>query len=169
MRILGTILIILSTTLLGTYFGNIYGFRVKDLKEIRKALVILKSEIDYTQSPLHHAAFNISEKLSMPISKIFKEFSNLLKEKVFPPIALEKSFSKYASDTYLTTDDFYQLNSFGKTLGYLDKNLQISTINLTISYLDERIEEQMLIYLKNKKLYQTLGILSGLLVVVVLI
>lgn len=168
MQFLGMALVVSSTTLIGVYFGNIYSFRIRDLKEIRKALVILKSEIEYSLMPIGQAASNISEKLRHPISSIFLKFSNLLEKKVEPRLALQQSFEKYKFDTYLTEEDTSQFNSLGKTLGYLDKNLQLNSIEITIKYLEEKINELTALHIKNKKLYQTLGILAGVLIVVIM-
>ena len=168
-QMLGAIMVLASSTLIGAYFGGMHGYRAKDLLQLRKALVILKSEIEYTLTPLAIATQNIATKVSQPIGAIFEDFATLLKQRIPPEPALTQAINNHIKDTYLTKDDVAQLISLGKTLGYLDKNLQLSTIDLTIKHLDDNIKEQMELHAKNKKLYQTLGVLGGMLVVIVLI
>lgn len=169
MQILGIVLVLVSSTMVGAYFGGIHGYRAKDLKEIKKALIVLKQEIEYTLTPLAQALLNTAAKVDKPASDIFAEAGGLIEQKTVPNLALEKSLNNASAIGYLTKEDVQQLNSLGKTLGYLDKNLQLNTIDLTINYLQEKIDEQIYLNNKNKKLYQTLGILGGILLVVILI
>ena len=170
-RILGMVLIMTSSTLAGLYYANIQMFRIKDLKEIKKALIILLSEIEYTLTPLPQAMENISKRIDDPIDKIFLDFCNTLNDKTGQGIGeiwqdvLDDNKDYY----YFSEEDLDYLKSFGKTLGYLDKNLQINSISITIKYIEDKIEELNVTSLRNKKLYQTLGILGGLLICIVLI
>ena len=170
LRLVGLVMIVGLSITTGTYLGKVYGFRVEDLKNFKKALVILKSEIEYMGTPLSQALQNIGDKLSPSVvSSVFYEASTQLEAHVPPDLALESSLTKYQPQMYLLADDQANLKSFGKTLGYLDKELQLNNIALTLNYLDQRIQEEIQNQIKYKKLYQTLGILAGLLAVVVLI
>jgi stage III sporulation protein AB len=60
------------------------------------------------------------------------------------------------------------LNGFGKTLGYLDKELQMNAIKHTVGYIDGKIASLQLNCEKNKRMYLNLGVLGGLLLAVVL-
>ena len=169
-RLFGLSIIVVACILSGMYFGSVYGFRVEDLKNFKKALVILKSEIEYMGTPLYQAFRNISDKLKgSPVSNIFYDFSEQIENQVFPDIAISNCLEKYYKTMYISQSDIDSIKSFGKTLGYLDKNLQLNNIELTLNYLNERIEEEAQYHIKYKKMYQTLGILAGILVVVILI
>ena len=168
-QILGALMVLASSTLIGTYFGSAHGYRAKDLLQLRKALVILKGEIEYTLTPLSQACANVAERVLSPIAEIFLDLSYLLNERVPPEQAMYSAIAKHKTNTYLSKDDIAQLQSLAKTLGYLDKNLQTNTLELTIKYLDDNIKEQMDLHIKNKKLYQTLGVLGGMLVIIVLL
>jgi len=60
------------------------------------------------------------------------------------------------------------LENFGKTLGFLDKSMQLNSIDLTVSYIDSKSEMLTSQDEKNRKMYGSLGILGGMLIVVVL-
>jgi len=170
-RVLGIVLIMGSSTLAGLYYANMQMFRIKDLKEIKKALIILLSEIEYTLTPLPQAMENISTRIETPVNKIFIDSATTLNEKTGQGISevWAEVLNNNKSDYYFTEEDLDYLKSFGKTLGYLDKNLQLNSIQVTIKYIEDKIEELNVTSLQNKKLYQTLGILGGLLICVVLI
>ena len=169
-RMIGLAFIMIISVSLGTFFGKVYGFRVEDLKSFKRAMIILKSEIEYMGTPLYQALNNIGDKLKgSPVSNIFYDFGEQLQEHVSPDIALQNSLNKYKEKIYILPDDKSNIISFGKTVGYLDKELQINNIDLILSYLNERIEEETKHYIKYKKLYQTLGILAGLLIVIILV
>lgn len=170
-RIIGIILVMTSSTLAGLYLANIETFRKKDLKEMKKALIILLSEIEYTLTPLPQAMDNISKRVEEPISNIFSEFCENLNKKTGQGISevwLEV-LDKNKGNTYFENEDIEHLKSFGKTLGYLDTGFQINSISITIKYMEDKIEELNMTSLKNKKLYQSLGVLCGLLICIVLI
>lgn len=169
--ILGILLVMSSCTLAGIYYANIEIFRIKDIREMKKALIILLSEIEYTLTPLPQAMENISRRIEEPISNIFSDFSRSLNDKTGQGIGeiwvqvLDDNKDLY----YFNKEDIDYLKSFGKTLGYLDKSLQVNSISITIKYMEDKIEELNITSLKNKKLYQTLGVLGGLLICIVLI
>lgn len=163
---LGSILVIFSSTLIGVYFGNFSKYRAYDLKQIRDSLIILRAEIEYTLTPLSQAIENASYKVEAPAKNIFSDMCILLEQKVPPLEALSHSLNNNRKNMYISKDDINQLITLGNTLGYLDKTLQLNTIDLTVKYLQEKIDEQGTLHIKNKKLYQTLGLLAGILVVV---
>ena len=170
LQIAGIILIMIATTLGGMYYANAPIFRIKDLKVIKKALMILHSEISYAYTPLPIAMDNIASRIESPINNIFADCAESLRQKTGQDITdiWADTLEKHTTSTYLTREDMDYLKSFGKTLGYLDKEMQINSIAVTTKYIEDKVEELSLTASKNKRLYQTLGILFGLLLVVAL-
>ena len=62
-----------------------------------------------------------------------------------------------------------KLKDLGNTLGFLDKEMQISYFNLMIEQLDTDIEDNNKRCRDNCKLYRTLGIMGGILVVLIIV
>ena len=73
------------------------------------------------------------------------------------------------SQTALKQEDLNIIKDFGKTLGQTDLQGQLSKTKLTLQFLEKQIEESQLEENKNKKLYKTLGVLTGVGLVVILI
>ena len=64
----------ISSCVLGIYYSFKTDYRINDLIEMKKALILLISEIEFNLSPLAEAMKNISYKIDIPVSKIFFEF-----------------------------------------------------------------------------------------------
>lgn len=73
------------------------------------------------------------------------------------------------AQTDLTSDDINVIKDFGKTLGQTDLQGQLSKTKLTLEFLDKQIQEAQIDESKNKKMYKTLGVLTGLGLVIILI
>lgn len=63
--------IFISTSLLGITLSNKYKDRVRDLKEARSALNMLKTKIQYTYDPLPQIFIDISSKYKTKIRRNF--------------------------------------------------------------------------------------------------
>lgn len=169
LRIVGSLFIIGSTMLGGFYFAHLDAFRISDLLEMKKALAILKQEVMFLHATLPEAFANISKHTNKPINTIFMRMEELMLERHPLEYIWETALSEKSQKTYFTKEDTEQFLSFGKTLGYLDKQMQLSSIELLKEYIDNTIEALNKTRYKNKKMFQSLGVLSGVLIVIILI
>ena len=143
-----------------------YSNRVKDLKEMRKALNFFEEKIKFTYEPIPDVFREISGKMNPNIGNIFKEASEKMNDK-FAGEAWEESVSN--SNTNFTKEDIEIINGLAKMLGKTDIDGQVSEIRLTEKFIDTQIKEAESEKLKNEKLYKTLGATVGLAIVIVLI
>ena len=143
-----------------------YSNRVKDLKEMRKALNFFEEKIKFTYEPIPDVFREISEKMNPNIGNIFKEASEKMNDK-FAGEAWEESVSN--SNTNFTKEDIEIINGLAKMLGKTDIDGQVSEIRLTEKFIDTQIKEAESEKLKNEKLYKTLGATVGLAIVIVFI
>jgi len=169
-QIAGTLFVMTGSVGLGMYFSAKESFRVQDLLEFKKALMILSSEIDYMRSTLSEACANISKRTGLGISLVFERFSKLLAkgngETAYQLWVEAMEFCK--EETCLAADDRAVLEDFGKTLGYLDKQMQKNAIDCAVAYIDEKTKALAVTSEKNKRMYHSLGVIGGLLLIVVL-
>lgn len=171
LKIIGSIIVICTTTIMGFYYAGIYTQRVNQLRIIQYALNILESEIVYTSTPLIEAFQNVSDKSGDPIKKLFSVMSNNLKEKTTQSVL---SAFKYAEkglkgEIYFGKEELEVIYSFMNSLGNSDIEGQKKNFNLTIKKLEAfelRAEENRK---KNEKLFRYLGVSAGMLIVIVLI
>ncbi|MCL2358111.1 MAG: stage III sporulation protein AB [Defluviitaleaceae bacterium] len=167
-NIIGTVLIMAGSVGMGFYLSAKEGFRVRDLSEFKKALLILSSEIDFMRSTLTEACQNIAKRTDGGVRDIFENFSHKLAEGE-GETAYQLWLTVMASArVFLAAEDRIVLEDFGKTLGYLDKEMQKNAIEYAVSYIDEKTASLQKAAEKNKRMYHSLGIAGGLLATVVL-
>ncbi len=168
-KILAAIFIILAGFMFGLNISEYQKIRMNELNDIKKAFLILKSQINYSLESLPTALNNISKKSNKPINTIFETISKRLIEKDKRGIAKiwEQEFK--CSSTNLSKEDIETISDFGKVLGSLDRKLQTDNINIIINYIDKTVE-----FIANKneqesKMYKSLGVLAGILLVILMI
>jgi len=171
LKLSGMILVLVTTVLAGLYYGSFQTYRSNDLQELKKALAILKSEIVFSMTPLPEAFANIGVRIRKPVADIFLEFAQRLADNRRTPIdeIWKGCIAAQASRTYLNKEDISALISFGRTLGYLDRDMQASGIMITISYIDTVVATLALTRAKNQKLFASLGAFAGLVTVIILL
>ncbi|NLK97526.1 stage III sporulation protein AB [Defluviitalea saccharophila] len=169
-KLIGAICTVIGTTFIGLLLDKLDVYRMNDLKTLQKAFVFLKGEIDYMITPLPLAMEQVGSRIGSNIGNIFTYAGELMGKKTgYNASELwENAVERYIDDTYLSKVDKSILLSFGNALGYLDKEMQKNNINLCILYLEDEMKKLDLHHQKNGRLYRSLGILSGLLIVILL-
>ena len=171
LKITGSILILISSSAAGFYFSRLNNYRIKALLEFKKAILMLRSEIEFSADPLPAAMELIAERAGESFSEFFKAAAKRLNEKKGDGIseiwkeAIESGLNK----TYLAAEDIEYFKALGNTLGQMDRSLQINNLQMNIEYIDTKMDYLYNISGKNRKMYASLGILCGLLIVVILI
>jgi stage III sporulation protein AB len=168
LKILGVLLIMAGSVGIGFYYSAREGFRVTDLLEFKKALLILSSEIEFMRSTLSEACANIAKRTGLGISPIFATFSQLLNEGEGETAYQLWLTALNSENTYLAAEDKTVLEDFGKTLGYLDKTMQKNAIEYAVCYIDEKAASLQKYSDKNNKMYRSLGVIGGLMITAVL-
>jgi len=171
MNILGAFIVIGASSLAGIYYGNLETYRMRDLQEIKKGLSILRSQVDYIRAPLHEAMQHISERLSIPASRIFEMMAELLVHERNSKVAhmWEAAIDQHGGALYLNEEDIDNIKAFGGILADIDSSLQLANIDLLVNYIDGQVSGLSVSRDKNKKLYRSLGLLCGTLIVIIFI
>ena len=159
-------LIITTSSSLGIMLSKKYIDRVDELKAFKSALNMLKTKIRYTYAPLTDIFTDISKSLRGNVSVLFQN-------------ACEQIEAKGATDGFCAAIEMTRLNvskedklvmkNLSKLLGKTDAEGQINEIELTESFLESQIETAEIEREKNAKLYKTLGVISGVGLVIILI
>ena len=155
----------MSTTI-GIQISKMYENRVKELKQFKNILNILKTKIKFTYEPLKDIFKQISQEKSNKIEEIFE---NMTYKLAFEDVKSSWRDSIQEADISLNQEDKDVLKELGKVLGQTDADSQVSEIEVTENFLDMQIEKAEESRKKNQKIYKTLGILIGLFFVIVLI
>lgn len=164
----GFVLVIILgvSTILGIKIAERYQKRELELKEIKSALNMFKSKIRYTYEPIPDTFMEIAENFSNNVSNLFRNASIKMDEQSAGE-AWESAIDTVYS--HLNKEDKNVLKHLSKMLGKTDLENQLKEIELTDNFLNYQIEKAETERQKNEKLYKTLGIVSGIGIVIVLI
>ena len=143
-----------------------YSNRLRDLKEMRKALNFFEEKIKFTYEPVPDVFEEISHKVKDNIGEIFQNSSKTM-ENESAGVAWEKAVEEANSN--FTKEDKDIIKGLAKMLGKTDIDGQVSEIRLTCKFLDVQIKDAENEKIKNEKLYKTLGATVGLALVIILI
>lgn len=170
-KVIGGILTFASCSLLGLYYSFREGYRIADLNELKKALVILRSEIEFSHASLPEALAGISKRTEKRTGDFFGFLRDRLSENSGEEISVLWSMAvkEKLSLTHLAAEDFECLERFGKTLGYPDKKMQTDSIDIAIEYINSKITLLNVQNERTRRMYRSVGIVGGILIVVVLI
>jgi len=169
-RVIGAAMVCISSTIVGYYLSMRNDFRAADLREFKRALAILKSEIEYSLNILPFACDNIASKTQGEVSRFFQVVAARLSDDDGVVVAQvwQEKVDNDLRNSHLIAEDAEQIAQLGKTLGYLDPELQLRGIDILNEYLDKNIETAEAAAGKNKRMLRSLGFICGLVVVVVL-
>ncbi|EIT87336.1 stage III sporulation protein SpoAB [Fictibacillus macauensis ZFHKF-1] len=167
---LGASLILFSTSWMGFAMAKKVKERPKQLRELKVALQSLEAEIMYGHVPLDEAFGHLSRQLNEPIAAFFGELAGALQETASSvPILWEEALTRLAERSSLKKAELEVLQQFGSTLGRHDRDNQKRHIQLTLSHLERELDEATAAVATYEKLYKSVGVLSGLLLIILLI
>lgn len=170
LKIIACIIILIGFSIIGIYYSYRPIYRKNDLLEMKRALLSLSSEITFF-SNINEAILNIEKNLEKPIGNIFKRFRRNLEDKRGEELSYlwTDALVNGCYETYFNKEDIENINIVGKIIGSLDVSFNVEGLNIVIDYINTTITT--LDNEKNKtfKMYQSLGVLSGLMLIILLI
>lgn len=167
---LGAALIIFATTWAGFEWAKKLNERPRHLRQLKVALQALEAEIVYGLTPLDEACYHLSTQLTKPLNSFFEQFSTRLKEaETTAAEAWFESLDDIWSYTAFKNGELEILRQFGATLGRHDREQQQKQIRLALAHLEREELEAVENQTKYEKMVKSLGFLTGLLLVILLI
>lgn len=169
-KLIGAILIISATSWGGFEYAKRLSDRPKQLRLFRDSLQTLEAEIMYGHTPLEEAARRIAVQMPKPISIHYQTFA----EKLLDPgstakSAWQSSIEEIWHHTALQKTEMEILLQFGGNLGKHDRETEQKQIMLALAHI-QREEENALDKQKSyEKMAKSLGVLSGVLFIILLL
>lgn len=154
------------STGIGILISKMYENRVKELRQFKNILNIIKTKIKFTYEPLAEIFNQISQEKSSKIEEIFE---NMIYKLEFENVKYSWMDAIQEADISITQEDKDILKELGKVLGQTDADSQVNEIEVTESFLNMQIEKAEEARKKNQKMYKTLGVVVGLVFVIILI
>lgn len=176
-KILGSIIVILSTTLFTMSFYYRDKFRKEDFTFLERILRLAKHEITCFGLPLEEVfrlvskGDNDSSSNKNTIEKVFTMMSEKLekREENSAESIWCMCWGYYEKDCYFSKIDMEEIMAFGKVLNNMTSKKQGDNLEYIFNYIKEQKEVIDKRLEKNGRFYYSLGILSGMLFVVMFI
>lgn len=170
-KFIGSFLVIISSSLIGYLYGIKYRKRLANLIYLQQCIKLLETEVLYGATPLPDALNNVYKKGNKKFSFIFYKIrENLLKHKNKSLNDCFIEVSKILEEKlYFEGEEIEIFTSLGNILGASsrkdhEKNFQMIQVQLKALENEARIEKE-----KNEKMYKSLGVLTGLAIVIILL
>lgn len=144
--------------------------RTRQLRLLKNALLSLEAEIMYGHTPLHEASRRLALQMPEPLSSFFSAFAHkLIHTETTVKQAWDECLRDLENRSALKQGELEIMRQFGETLGRHDKASQQKHIQLTITHLEREEADANEKQLKYGKMVKSLGFLTGLLIVILLI
>ena len=167
-RYLVLVCIFIICSYIGFVIGENYKKRSVNLKEFQKAILLMNNDVIYTNIPLMEALYDVSEKVSGELSQMFREIASTLEKgeanSVFD--IFNNIYGKYENDLSFKKEDYSIVSDFFRTLGETgvfgqEKIFKLASEQVKLNY-QEALKEAKV----NIKMYRTLGVCAGVLIVI---
>lgn len=171
MKWFGAILVLTACTGFGLAFADYQKRRLRAVQMLKKAIVLLRGQILYANAPLAEALWETGNRVEEKTGSFFRAVSERLEEGdgVSLKEIWEEELGKVQENWSLEKTELEDFGQFGGELGYLDLAMQEKTLNLYLERL-EMTENLLQRGLDAKvKLSASLGLLSGIFLVIILI
>ncbi len=168
LKIIGSLIVLVSCSLLGFSHAKTYAKRPGELKTLQSLLQIFENEISFLSNVLEEAFFKVNKSTDSSVAVFFGAAISNMKDGLCADEAWTKAVKDNISKTNLNSEDENIIISFGKMLGSSDLEGQIKNIRLTINQLKIQEQKAEELKVKNESMYKNLGVLGGLAIIILL-
>lgn len=170
-RVVGMILILVASGGIGVAKGMDIQKYLKELEQLKQIFWMLRREIQYTKTPFPEAFANIGRRAGEPFGEWLILLSKKLEERAGMTFfqLWTDSIDSCLKKTKLKQDDKELLNEMGMQMGYLDEKMQLGTIDFYLEQLDFVIRKTRAEAATKKRLYNCLGVMGGIFLVIILL
>lgn len=164
LKFAGALMIFSACLGIGFGKGMEYKHRIRDLLLVKKILLMLRGEIKYARTPLPEAFATIGKKMDNVFGTFLNKVAETLNEQQGETMqeVWEKHLTETLQQSALIKEDRRQLKKLGSQLGYLDREMQLSTIDFQVEQLEcliKRLEEEQS---KKSRVCNCLGVFTGI-------
>lgn len=170
-KLMASLLVIGSLGCFGFYESRRLAERVKMLKELYRLTMLLRSEIQYAALPVPEAVRRLSERTQGELKCFLESVAAGLYVQSGDSLAnvWRTAAQEHFEDSPLKTEDLLLLKEVGDNLGYADRRTQVGAVELCMENFRMSIKQLEESVPAKRRLYQCLGLFSGLLSVILLV
>lgn len=168
---IGILCILFGSTGLGFVMAGEMEMRVGELQELRQQMMLLRGEIRYMHQPLPEAFSHLARGAPQPFRDFFQETAEDIHQRNGQTAEQiwKKNRKLHLSGLHLSRQEQKEFEELGNMLGYLDVEMQLNALDYYLERLRQSAAKASEAWNSRRRLYQYLGILSGLMLVVFII
>lgn len=170
MRLAGIGIIAAAVLALGFRYSLNARKRIRNLRLMQTVLHMLKGEIGFTGRILEEAFDDISHRAAEPFRSFFAGVSRKMQDRKGDALAeLWQESEEAFQGSGLKEEDLELFRKLGSELGFLDVDMQLRTLELLEMQVKDSVERLERNCEASCRMYQSLGILGALTVIVVML
>lgn len=170
LKLIGAMLIVLTGALFGFHQAMLLARRPRQIGELIRSLQRLETEIGYGYTPLPEALTRTGRALRGPVGALLGSAGEELERASGQTVRQiwQRTIERLWRSTSMKTAEREALLQLGPTLGMTDRDEQVKHLRLTVRQLEgeealAREEQQ-----RYERMWKSLGVLMGLLVVILM-
>ncbi len=168
-RALGAAMVLAATSGIGWRIAGSYRRRPAQLRALAQSVRLLKAEVEYSVMPLPQALKHVATRADRAVADLYRLAGEALSNvDVTVANAFRIGIDACAPRSALRSEDFDVMRELGATLGTSDSVHQSQQIDVALARLNSLEAMARELQQKNERMWQYLGVLSGLLIVILL-
>lgn len=169
-KLIGGLLIITASGLAGWKKAGLYSGRPRELQQLITALQLLETEITYVATPLPEALARAAEQMGAPAAALFGRIAGELASGSGKPAraAWSEALQWYYPRSSLDESDLSIIRGLGNSIGISDREDQGKHLRLAAEQLKAALAAAQESARKNVKMWNYVGLLGGLVIVLAL-
>lgn len=171
-KLCGAVCIVAGTTCYGLFYAFQKKSRLWRLKQFKESLLCLSGQLRVARIAMPQALTQIGQKSRYDyLSQFYIFVSENLEQHTYSGFweTWAAGIDSYVRDIYLTESDSEILKNIGSIPLHLDIQMQLAFLEENISELENLIEETQKDIRARCRIYQSAGVIAGLVIVLILI
>ncbi|MCI6675561.1 MAG: stage III sporulation protein AB [Clostridiales bacterium] len=171
LQLIGSMFIIIGTSLLGFWWAANYKKRVEALDQIAYLMRMLYGEIKYQEGNFAESFLSMGRHCSGRSQSFCMDLAQALEEGSGQPFHTiwRNMVDTYWRESALLEEDRTIFITLGENLGYLDKEMQLNTIQLFIHQIDQRKQQLQQTMPEKCRISRLIGVLAGVFITIMLL
>lgn len=171
LKMTGAVMVFISCWGMGYHRSLEYRKRIRDLLMWKKFLLMLRGEIRYARTTLPEAFRTIGQRLEHAIGYFLLEVADAMEGQQGERMQhlWDAGLNHMQSGCSLSKEDIRSFQRLGGQLGYLDRDMQLSTIDFHVEQLEGLVKTLQEQQGRQSRVCHCLGIFAGVMLNLMLI
>lgn len=171
MKIIGVIIVILASWGYGSGLIQRLNQHKEQLFSLREMIELFLGEIQYGKQPLQEACMQIGNRMKSPFKEVLCSIGQRISEKKYESFEMvwREQFQMKEKEFLFTEQEKMVLYGVGKNLGYLDVDTQIRHLQIYKNEVNGLLEQLEKTMKEKKKVYRSVSLMVGAMVILLFI